>query len=48
MIVDFGIAAAQEELYANGVEATERFLSTWDWEEYLERFRGASAVPSAA
>ncbi len=30
---------AQERLYASGVEATERFLSTWDWQEYLDRFR---------
>jgi NTE family protein len=30
-----------EELYDNGYEAAQRFLSTWDWPAYLKRFRWA-------
>ncbi|HEY2204784.1 MAG TPA: patatin-like phospholipase family protein [Pseudonocardia sp.] len=37
---DFSIDQAQtEELYDHGVEAAERFLKTWDWQAYLDRFR---------
>src|ERR1700742_3869878 len=28
-----------EELYASGYEAAQKFLATWDWPAYLERFR---------
>lgn len=39
-VLDFGISRGRlEELYANGYEATRKFLSTWDWPSYLERFR---------
>jgi NTE family protein len=28
-----------EALYAKGHVAAEQFLSTWDWDAYLDRFR---------
>jgi len=38
--LDFDITDRQvEALYANGYEATERFLATWNWAAYLRRFR---------
>lgn len=38
--LDFGISDNEiEALYANGYAAAEKFLSTWDWAEYLRRFR---------
>jgi NTE family protein len=38
--LDFDISDRQvEALYANGYEATERFLATWNWATYLRRFR---------
>jgi NTE family protein len=38
--VDFGLSHDQvEHLYAGGRAAAERFLATWDWEDYLARFR---------
>ena len=37
---DFGLdRSAQELLYRNGREAAERFLATWHWDKYRERFR---------
>jgi len=40
-VVDFGIGAAETEaLYQRGYEAAEDFLATWDWEQYVKRFRG--------
>jgi NTE family protein len=39
-VLDFGIAEKEiDALFAKGRSATEDFLSTWDWPEYLERFR---------
>lgn len=39
-VLDFGISRARlEELYDNGYAAATRFLSTWDWPAYLQRFR---------
>jgi NTE family protein len=39
-IVDFGIdPASQDQLYRNGRAAAQRFLRTWNWNEYLERYR---------
>src|SRR5574337_1116586 len=39
-VLDFGIPRAHlEELYNRGYAATETFLATWDWPQYLERFR---------
>ena len=38
--LDFGIARKDAEaLYAKGYAAAKEFLSTWNWVEYLERFR---------
>jgi NTE family protein len=40
-VVDFDIdEAAQEELYSAGLRTAEAFLRGWDWQRYLERFRG--------
>ncbi len=39
-VLDFGIARSRlEELCDRGYAAAQAFLSTWDWAEYLERFR---------
>jgi NTE family protein len=38
--LDFDISDNEiEALYGKGYAAAERFLSTWDWDEYLRRFR---------
>ena len=38
--LDFGISDTEiEALYGKGHAAAEDFLSTWDWDEYLRRFR---------
>jgi len=38
--LDFDISDNEiEALYAKGYAATEKFLSTWDWDAYVERFR---------
>jgi NTE family protein len=38
--LDFDISDNEiEALYAKGYAATEKFLSTWDWDAYLGRFR---------
>ncbi|MBW8710858.1 MAG: patatin-like phospholipase family protein, partial [Mycobacterium sp.] len=38
--LDFGISDNEiEALYVKGYAATEKFLSTWDWDAYLDRFR---------
>lgn len=38
--LDFRVGpAARELLYRNGRVAAEWFLDTWDWEDYLRRFR---------
>jgi NTE family protein len=38
--LDFDISDNEiEALYAKGYAAAEKFLSTWDWHAYLERFR---------
>ena len=42
-VVDFDIEpAAQRTLYDNGRAAAERFMATWDWEDYLRRYRRPS------
>jgi hypothetical protein len=28
-----------QELYQNGHDAAEAFLKSWNWDDYLERFR---------
>jgi NTE family protein len=39
-VLDFGISRTRlEELYDQGYAATQAFLSTWDWTEYLNRYR---------
>ena len=38
--LDFNIGTKQmQELYQSGYDAAEAFLNTWNWNEYLERFR---------
>jgi NTE family protein len=38
--LDFNISKQQmQRLYQRGYDATEAFLSTWNWTRYLERFR---------
>jgi NTE family protein len=38
--LDFDISDNEiEALYAKGYAATESFLSTWDWDTYVDRFR---------
>jgi NTE family protein len=39
-VLDFDTPRGRlEELYDNGYAAAQKFLSTWDWPAYLERFR---------
>ena len=39
-VVDFGITSPETEaLYAKGYQAAQEFLSTWDWQAYLDRYR---------
>ncbi len=41
-VLDFDIARGRlDELYDKGYEAAREFLSTWDWQMYLKRFRWA-------
>jgi NTE family protein len=45
-VVDFDIdPAAQRGLYESGRAAGERFLATWNWGDYLRRFRPAEPAP---
>lgn len=45
--VDFGIGQAEAtRLFENGQAAAERFLASWDWEDYLSRFRGVESPVS--
>lgn len=45
-VLDFDISRDRlEKLYDNGYTAANEFLSTWDWESYLQRFR-ASHYPT--
>ncbi|CNI84680.1 putative phospholipase [Mycobacterium tuberculosis] len=38
--LDFSIGRQDAEmLYQKGYVAAQEFVSTWDWEEYLQRFR---------
>ncbi|AFM17879.1 putative esterase of the alpha-beta hydrolase superfamily [Mycolicibacterium chubuense NBB4] len=39
-VLDFDLSQPEKEtLYGDGLRAGEAFLSTWDWTEYLTRFR---------
>jgi NTE family protein len=39
-VVDFGLSAQDQELlFEHGRDAAHAFLDTWDWQEYLDRFR---------
>ena len=39
-VVDFGVSRADIEMYcAKGYAVTQDFLSSWDWQAYLDRFR---------
>jgi NTE family protein len=38
--LDFNLSPQQmQELYQRGYQAAETFLSTWNWKQYLERYR---------
>ncbi len=42
--LDFNIGPKQmQELYQSGHDAAQQFLKTWNWNEYLERFRRPGA-----
>jgi NTE family protein len=46
-VVDFDISSiATQALYEKGFAAATNFLTTWDWQAYLTRFRSATATPS--
>ncbi|WP_172442105.1 hypothetical protein [Mycobacterium heckeshornense] len=39
-VLDFNISATQTEaLYTKGFQAAQQFLSTWNKDQYLKRFR---------
>jgi NTE family protein len=39
-VLDFDVPRPRlEELYEQGYEAAQEFLSTWDWPTYLKHFR---------
>jgi NTE family protein len=41
--IDFGLSRTQARaLFENGQAAATRFLSRWDWEDYLSTFRGVT------
>ena len=43
--VDFGLSQAQATaLFENGRAAATRFLTEWDWEDYLATFRGVTRL----
>jgi NTE family protein len=43
--VDFGLSRAQATaLFENGQAAAARFLTEWDWEDYLATFRGVTRL----
>ena len=43
--LDFNIRPTQmQELYQSGHNAAEEFLESWNWDEYLERFRRRRAI----
>jgi NTE family protein len=47
-VVDFDIdPTAQASLYEGGRGAAEAFLASWNWEEYLRRFRSAEPAGRA-
>ncbi len=47
-VLDFGISRVRlEDLYARGYAAAQEFLSTWNWPEYLERFRRSGSSLSS-
>ncbi|BCO37651.1 phospholipase [Mycobacterium heckeshornense] len=47
--LDFGISRQDAEaLFDKGYEAAHAFISTWDWAEYLERFRRLRASVARA
>lgn len=37
----------REKLYGEGYAAAQKFLETWDWSDFLERFHGGSATATA-
>jgi NTE family protein len=47
-VLDFGISRARlEDLYDRGYGAARAFLSTWNWSEYLQRFRRSDSSLSS-
>jgi NTE family protein len=46
---DFDIdEVSQDMLFANGLKGCERFLSGWDFDAYVTRFRGDAGEPTDA
>jgi NTE family protein len=45
-VLDFGISRADTQaLYEKGFGAAQDFLSGWNWQAYLRRFRGVTNEP---
>jgi NTE family protein len=45
-VLDFGISQADTQaLYEKGFGAAQDFLSGWNWQAYLRRFRGVTNEP---
>lgn len=43
--LNFNISHAdREKLYDNGYAAAQKFLTTWNWSAYLQRFHPESAA----
>jgi NTE family protein len=48
-IVDFGLSQDdQHALFQSGRKAGQAFMRTWDWDDYLARFRLPSPLKKAA
>ncbi len=44
-VIEFGLSAAERQhLFDNGVDAMDRFLAAWDFDDYRRRFRTAGTV----
>ncbi|MBO4274569.1 hypothetical protein [Microbispora triticiradicis] len=42
---DFNLdRAGRRTLFGNGKQAAEKFMETWSWDEYLDKYRRQSAA----